>query len=198
MSDFPAKGQQRCPTHNVRTGYGSGKCPDCARVHAEKAVKIAMLAEDSEDEEAPPAAKRRCVELEAELEDEKERATQAETERNHISVELSRTKLKLKASSDEIAHLKELLELAKSRMGEGEAWFLNTERAAGGAGAGAGAAAGISGAGGRNVQACLRCRSKQQKCDGDGTYECARCEKAGVDCVYGESKKRGPKRRVEE
>ncbi|KAI8322579.1 hypothetical protein GQ54DRAFT_259682, partial [Martensiomyces pterosporus] len=49
----------------------------------------------------------------------------------------------------------------------------------------------------RRTQACNYCRLKKSRCGSsiliDGTVRCANCVKENLECVWRESKKRGPK-----
>jgi hypothetical protein len=71
--------------------------------------------------------------------------------------------------------------------------------AAGGGGGGGGGGGSTSGGGAsgavdnRTARACDACHRAKSRCLGDGVTACATCVKKGLDCVYSEQKKRGPK-----
>jgi phosphopantothenoylcysteine decarboxylase len=44
-----------------------------------------------------------------------------------------------------------------------------------------------------NKMACVNCSKLHKKCDGDSPVPCTRCATKGLDCVYQERRKRGPK-----
>jgi hypothetical protein len=194
MTSFPGKGLWCGNGHKLLEG--GGKCAECAREFGSKAAKDAALHED--EEEWPDSARDRIAYLEEDVtftEDLWRAALterdSARIERNKISIENSRLRLKLQVAADEIAHLKELMSLAESAVGKDH--ILHTHLAKSATEDSAMAGAGVRGVGGRNIQACARCRARKQVCDGDGEGPCARCMKAGVECEYAEPAKRGPK-----
>lgn len=46
------------------------------------------------------------------------------------------------------------------------------------------------------VQACVACRRNKNRCENVNGAACDRCSKAGLECVYPEEKKRGPKQQL--
>lgn len=194
MTSFPGKGRWCGNGHMLPEGQG--KCAECAREYGSKVAKHAAFCE--EEEEWDEGARERIAYLEEDVtftEDlwrtALEERDAARIERNKISIENSRLRLKLQAAADEIAHFKELMSLAESAVGKDH--ILHAHLAKSAADDSAMAGAGVRGAGGRNIQACARCRARKQVCDGDGEGPCARCMKAGVECEYAEPAKRGPK-----
>lgn len=201
-------------THGCAIGGAAGKCAKCGesrtrsyKAHAAKAEKMALYEEESSEEDDAPACKRLKTEIKL-LEDdidllhgkyqlardearaEYAKRVDAEIARNKLSVELSRVKWSLEAANKTIAALQDRVKMLQPMVDAAHPAASVPEAllAAGGAGAGA-----VTGPGGRNIQACLRCRGKQQKCNGDGVSPCARCIKMGETCEYGVPGKRGPK-----
>lgn len=164
-----------------------------------------MASVDDDESDDEPAAKRYKEELRELQEDyddlhgkykaacddrdsEREARIDAEAARNKFSLECSRLRWKYDAATATIAALQERVRLLQGEVGEHPAAYVPDALMAAAGGAGAGA----TGPGGRNIQACKRCREMQRKCDGDGVNSCSRCSGSG-ECVYLPPAKRGPK-----
>ncbi len=175
-------------SHGLRP-EGSGQCEECAILASSWAWWRGEL-EDAEeceiqDEDDDTVMSNDLLTARA------EGAREALIQRNKLSVENSRLRIKIHALETENAHLKEILSLAEPAVGREHAVYPHIVRALKDDSTLAGA--GIKGAGGRNIQACTRCRARKQVCDGDGKTPCGRCLKAEVECEYADPAKRGPK-----